>query len=92
MPWRQSKNDKGMEFKKKYSKEELEELCAWFASRMDKLPADMHLDKAIYVKDFPTTVRHYLEIVRLHGDNPTYSGQVYHLFLMRDNLLAAGME
>lgn len=81
-----------MEFKKKYTQEELGELCAWFSARLDRLPADMHLDKAIYIKDLPATVRHYMEIARLHGDNPTYSGQMYHLFLMRDNLTAGGMD
>ncbi len=81
-----------MEFKKKYTKDEMGELCAWFAARLDRLPAEMHLDKAIHIKDLPTTVRHYMEIVKLHGDNPTYSGQVYHLFLMRDKLQDGGMD
>lgn len=81
-----------MKYKRKYTKAEARELCEWFAARMDKLPEKMRLSEAALIKDLPTTVRHYLEIVRLHGDNPTYSGQVYQLFLMRDKLRDGGAD
>lgn len=76
-----------MEYKKQYSHEELEEILNWFEKNMDKLPASLQLNKATYIKDLPKTVHQYFDLIKQQKDNPTYSGQIHHLFEMRDAVL-----
>ena len=78
-----------MQYKKQFSKAELKELLGWFEAQAEHLPHSLRLDKATYIEDLPKTVKLYFDVVRLHGDNPTYSGQIYHLFKIREKLTAA---
>ena len=80
-----------MEYKKVYTAAELEALVNWFEARRDKLPESLQLDKATHIADFRTTVRHYMDIVREHKSNPTYGGQILHLFKMKEKLEADGL-
>lgn len=73
-----------MEYKKLFTKEELKEIVEWFESHWDKLPESLYMDKATYLSDFKRTVRLYYDIAKEHGENPTYSGQIFQLFKMRD--------
>lgn len=73
-----------MQFKKTYTAEEVDEVIRWFEDHMDSLPETVQLDVATRITDFPRTVRLYFDIARLHHDNPTYAGQVLHLFRMRE--------
>lgn len=73
-----------MEYKKLFTKEELKEIVEWFESHWDKLPESLYMDKATYLSDFKRTVRLYYDIAKEHSENPTYSGQIFQLFKMRD--------
>ncbi|MGM9687530.1 MAG: DUF6965 family protein [Alloprevotella sp.] len=78
-----------MPYKKQFTEAELKELLEWFEAQAEHLPHSLQLDKATYIADLPKTVKLYFDIVRLHGDNPTYSGQINHLFKIKEKLAAA---
>lgn len=73
-------------FKKQYLQADLKEIREWFDAHEAELPDTLQLDKATYYKSLKSTVKTYLEIIHLHGDNPTYSGQIHQLFLIREKL------
>lgn len=77
-----------MEYRKHYTDAELDELVGWFEKNMERLPASLRMSESTLIADFPHTVRLYFDIVRQHKDNPTYSGQIYQLFKMRDAVRA----
>ncbi len=73
-----------MEYKKHYTDEEINDTIEWFKSHMDELPTSLQLDKATFIADLRKTVPLYFDIATKHKDNPTYSAQLRHLFLMRE--------
>ena len=74
------------EYKKAYSAEELREIENWFQQREESLPAELHIGKEMFIPDLKHTLKIYLENAKLHRDNPTFSGQTYLLFRIRDLL------
>lgn len=81
-----------MEYKKLYAPEEIQDLIDWFSARQDRLPPELHLDKATYIRDLPHTVRLFLELTELLHENPTYSAQIHRFFCMRDRLIEEGVD
>ena len=75
-------------YKPEYSKEEVKSLLAWFAERMDRLPATMQAD-------LPRTVRAFSALLKAQADgvtSVTFSGYVAHLELIRQRLKEQGVE
>ncbi len=81
-----------MQYKKHFTTEELNEILEWFDTNRNKLPNSLKLDNATYIKDFKRTLQLYYDIAREHRDNPTYSGQIYHLFQMKEAVLKSWQE
>lgn len=79
-----------MDFKKQYIHEEIEEVIAWFEKHKNDIPQTLDLDKATHIPDFPSTLHCYIEIAQTHFNNPTYSGQIYTLFRMREAMQQMG--
>lgn len=82
-------------YKPEYSKEEVKSLLAWFAERMDRLPATMQLDPATCTADLPRTVRAFSALLKAQADgvtSVTFSGYVAHLELIRQRLKEQGVE
>lgn len=75
-----------MDYKKQYTAAELAELKAWFAAHKDQLPATLQLDQATFVPDVARAVAQLEEIADLHYANPTFSGQIYLLFKIRQKI------
>ena len=76
-----------MEYKKHFTQEELAALLAWFDKRMDELPPSLCVDHgSTYIKDLKSLVDLYGDIIKDHQDNPTYSGQIYLLYKIKDAL------
>lgn len=73
-------------YKKLFSGEELREIYQWVKQHQDALPESLWLDDATYIPDLRTTAGHYLEIIELHRENPTYSGQIYQIFRIREKV------
>lgn len=73
-------------FKRCYTPSDLKEIRDWFEAHAAELPETLQLDKATRYNHLPVTVKTYLEIARLYGDNPTFSGQLHQLFLIREKL------
>lgn len=79
-------------FKKTYAPEEIQNLLQWFKERFDRLPPSLSMGKRGNIPDLRRTVTLYLEFVAARHENPTYAGQVLHLFEIRDCLKAEGFE
>ena len=54
--------------------EEVEELKAWFDTRMDSLPDVMQIDSSAYTPDLKETVAMLLEQAYICYDNPKMQG------------------
>lgn len=81
-----------MTFKKTYTAEELQELTNWITEHLPHMPESLQLNKATYIADLHRTARYYLDLVKLHQNNPTYGGQLHHLFEIRQRLEALAQE
>lgn len=79
-------------FKKHYTQADLKEVCDWFEAHETELPDSLQLDKATYYKSLKSTVKTYRELVKLHGDNPTFSGQFHQLFLIREKIMGESVK
>lgn len=78
-------------YKKKYMPEDMAELHAWFEQHDAELPKSLQLDKATNITDLKKAVSAYFEVYDIHGSNPTFSGQMHHLFLIRQRLQEMGI-
>lgn len=81
-----------MQYKKHFEDDELKEILLWFKKHESELPKSLYIDKATYIEDFPRTVKFYFDIANEHHENPTYSGQIFHLFQMRDAVVKLWRE
>lgn len=77
-------------YQKTYSQEAIHELVLWFRERFDRLPQSLQLRPGVVIPDLRVMVRAYLDVVQMHYENPTYGGQVHHLFEVRECLLNEG--
>lgn len=73
-------------YQKLFSGEDLKDLYQWVKEHRAALPESLWLDDATHIPDLRTTAGHYLEIIELHRENPTYSGQIYQLFKIREKV------
>lgn len=73
-------------YKKVYSPEELNELREWIVARIPTMPKSLQLNDATFIADLPATAGYYVENLDLHRENPTYGGQLLHLFRIREKL------
>ena len=81
-----------MEFKSHYTKEEIEEAEAWLQERWDKLPSDFKLDEATKITDLKRTLENLIHIAKELHHNPTYTGQIFLLFKIKDKLQEDGID
>jgi len=73
-------------YKKLFTHEELQEVCEWMEKNKSRFPKSLQLNNSTFIEDFPTVVGYYIDIVELHKDNPTYSGQIHQIFQMQQKL------
>ena len=78
-------------FKAKYTQADIDELKTWFDRHADQLPTEFVLNESTRYLNLPTAIKSFFEIWNIHHDNPTFSGQIYQLFLIRQKLIADGM-
>ena len=76
-----------MEYKKTYTKEEVNEVITWFRQHQDMLPDTLQLNASTVYKDFKKTIELYFDIALAHHEKPCYGGQIYHLFQIREKLI-----
>lgn len=79
-------------FKPEFTNDEVKELIEWFASRIEKLPMAMQLNRSSHTDNLPHTVRRMIGVITEKGSSPTFSGYISHLFLIRERLKEQGME
>lgn len=75
-----------MDFKNGHSAEEIKALRAWFETHKTELPASLQLDEATFIPDLLTTFSNFLAVAELHGNNPTYKGQIHMVFKMKKRI------
>lgn len=79
-------------FKPKYSQSEVDELLAWFDSRMARLPEALQLDEATYSPNVRETVVAYARTIKNCTLTVSLNGYVSQLMLLRERLKQEGME
>lgn len=79
-----------MIYKKNYSKEELQELAHWYETHRSGFPKTFDTDAATHYADMQHSTDYILNILNESGENPTFSGQVFMFFSLRDALTEAG--
>ena len=62
------------EYKRLYTKEEIDDLLQWFAQRYDRLPERIAL-------------RRLCEMVETNCENPTFGACIRHVFRLRERLI-----
>ncbi|GAY29472.1 hypothetical protein IMSAGC014_01581 [Bacteroidaceae bacterium] len=78
-------------YKKNYTKEDMLEIASWFKRHAAEIPMRVELDRATVYENMPETLAAYFEVYDIHGDNPTFSGQMHQLFLLRRRLREMGI-
>lgn len=73
-------------FTKRFSDEDLESVKQWIRDNLDTMPKSLQLSPSTFIADLPTTASYYIDIIDLHKDNPTYAGQIYHAFQIRERV------
>lgn len=79
-------------YKKKYTSEDIHEIAEWFKRHATEMPDTLQLDAATFYCDLKKTVESYFSIFEIHGSNPTFSGQLHQLFLIRKRLEDMGIK
>jgi len=77
-----------MEYKTDYTEEELNELFDWFETH--KFENQINLGKGINVVDVKLYVQSSINQIKSHPNNVTFSGLMYKLFIMKDELIKQG--
>jgi len=79
-----------MEYKTSYSKDELNDLISWFEMHLDKLPKSFKMNDFTLFPNLPKTVKNIILFLKLGKNDPTFSGQIYNWFVLREKLTEAG--
>lgn len=80
-----------MEYKRKYTDEEIGDLIAWMEKNLERLPESLQYNQATFIPDLKKTVTNYIDLVRQHKDDPAFNGQVFQFFVMRELLIEQGL-
>ena len=77
-----------MEYKPTFTKEEIEEIIHWFATH--KLEQDIDLGNGVHIRELDTALKQLTHIAKTRHDNRVFSGQIYMLFKIKDELIKQG--
>lgn len=80
-----------MELKKVYTPEELTELIEWMNQHLPQMPMELEIHPGMTTNNLPNVVRNYIDLTHTHANNPTYGGQISHLFRIREVLIEKGL-
>ena len=75
-----------MEYKDEYTKQEVEELVAWFEAHEHELPQSMQIDDSAFSADLKKTVRIFMEQSLMYWENPTFNGTIRMLYLIKSKI------
>ena len=74
-----------MEYKTTYTKKEIDELVDWFTTHTFEKELDM--GGGINIRDVQMAIGPLIYMAQAQYENKTFSGQIYFLFRIRDELL-----
>ncbi|MBR2630857.1 MAG: hypothetical protein IKD25_04940 [Bacteroidaceae bacterium] len=77
-----------MEYKPTFTKEEIEDIIHWFATH--KLEQDIDLGNGVHIRELDTALKQLTHIAKTRHDNRVFSGQIYMLFKIKDELIKQG--
>lgn len=75
-----------MEYKTHYNQAELEELKSWFETHRNALPKSFSDGATLSIPDLHHTINVAIDQLKNPNMSISFSGQLYHLFLLRDKL------
>ncbi len=78
-----------MEYKREYSQEEARELFEWFNGLKYEGPID--IGHGIVLQNTKYTVNRMIIQTENHTDNPTYSGMIHQLGIIKEELIRQGL-
>ena len=73
-------------FTKRFSDEDLEDVKKWIRDNLETMPKSLQLNPSTFIADLPLTASYYIDIIDQHKENPTYAGQIYHAFQIRERV------
>ncbi len=73
------------ELKHNYTAQEIEELRQWFEAHRSEIPTTMDLGAIVY-NNLPKAIEGLFAIADQHHANPTFSGQVRWLYVIKEEL------
>lgn len=77
-----------MKFKSQYTKEETEEIIAWF--RNHEYENDLYLDKSQHITDLKKCLAQFTHLASTQYGNPNFAGIIYNLFRIKEELIKQG--
>jgi hypothetical protein len=77
-----------MDYKPTFTKEEIEDIIQWFSTH--KLEQDIDLGNGVHIRELDTALKQLVHIARTRYDNRVFSGQIYMLFKIKDELIKQG--
>ena len=80
------------QYKKTYSKEEVEEITIWFEERLSKLPKELQINAATMSTDLPHTVGSLIYNARHNHENVVFSALIGQLNEIRELLIKQGID
>lgn len=75
-----------MDLPELYTPEEINGILAWAQEALPTLPDELEIAPGMCTHNLKQVVTYYIDIVNLHRENPTYTGQIGHLFRIREVL------
>ena len=67
-----------------YTKEQAQELIAWFDEHIAEFPQEVVFLDGAKTSDFPTTYKSYRSLILNTLGSPTYNVYVHHLMLVKE--------
>lgn len=85
------KNRQDMEYKKKYTREEIGALADWYRRHWQELPDTLQLDTATRFLRLRQTIQSLFAVYDLHGEHKAFGGHIYQLWKIQRKLQEQGI-
>lgn len=80
-----------MEYKKQFTREEINELAGWYRKHWQELPETLQLDDATRFLQLRQTIQSIFSVYDLHSEHKAFSGHIYQLWKIQRALQEQGI-
>lgn len=81
-----------MEYKKIYTKAELNEILAWAKAHENELPEEYDLAPGVHINSMHDFLFSMDAVIAQHAENPTYGANIRFLFMLREKFATLGKD